>query len=236
MLNVLLESKAPRTRRVGGTLASTLVHAALVSGAIALTVPKPGGATAGPTPPVIPPIYIPIKPRPEPRPPTSSRTRPESPTSVAPPAPGPVLEFHGPNVPLIRDIVPTTTMSTSEEFGPGIKSNGPIGAPPGLGSPGGVVDEHLVDRAPRLIGTPVQPSFPSALRQSGRGGRVLVQFVVDTTGRAEMDGFTVMETTDPLFAESVRNVLPRYRFSPGEAGGRRVRTMVQLPFDFTLLR
>src|SRR5437764_15085921 len=38
MLNVLLESKAPHTPRVGGTLASTLVHAAIITGAIALTV------------------------------------------------------------------------------------------------------------------------------------------------------------------------------------------------------
>ena len=36
------------------------------------------------------------------------------------------------------------------------------------------------------------------------------------------------------FAESVRAALPRFRFSPGEAGGRKVRTRVQIPFDFTL--
>jgi hypothetical protein len=36
--------------------------------------------------------------------------------------------------------------------------------------------------------------------------------------------------------ESVREALARYRFSVGEAGGRKVRTRVQLPFEFTLAR
>jgi protein TonB len=63
-----------------------------------------------------------------------------------------------------------------------------------------------------------------------------VQFVVDTLGRAEMSGLRVVQASDPQLAESVRAVLPRYRFSPGEVGGQRVRTLVQLPFDFTLVR
>ena len=67
-------------------------------------------------------------------------------------------------------------------------------------------------------------------------GRVSLQFVVDTLGHAEMSGLQVVEATDPLFARSVRAMLGRYRFSPGEVGGRKVRTLVQLPFDFTLVR
>ena len=74
------------------------------------------------------------------------------------------------------------------------------------------------------------------LRERGHNGRVVVQFVIDTLGRAEMGGLQVVEASDPLFAESVRAVLPRYRFSPGEAGGRKVRTLVALPFDFTVVR
>ena len=63
-----------------------------------------------------------------------------------------------------------------------------------------------------------------------------VQFVVDTLGRAEMSGLRVVEESDPLFAQSVRAVLPRYRFSPGEVGGQKVRTLVQVPFEFTIVR
>ena len=233
MLNVLLESKAARSRRVGGTVMSTLVHAAVIAGAIALTVPKP--SVAHDAPKQVETIFI-AHPRPTPpRPAAPQPPRPEQ-TTVSPPAPGPVLQFNGPDVPVIRELVPSTTTTTPEEFGTGIQTGGPIGPPTGIGSPDGVVEERFVERSPRLVNAATQPTFPPSLRQSGRGGRVLVQFVVDTTGRAEMDGFKVIETTDPLFAESVRSVLPRYRFSAGEAAGRKVRTLVQLPFDFTLIR
>jgi len=236
MLNVLLESKAARSRRVGGTVASTLVHAAVIAGGIALTVPDAVRATDGPKE-VKPPIYIAIDPKPERPRVVAPEPRHAARTTVAP-APGPVLTFNEHPLPVISQIDPSNIVpATPTEFGSGVETNGSLATPPGLGGrTDGVIEERLVDRSPRLIGTPAQPEFPFALRQSGRGGRVLVQFVVDTTGRAEMDGFKVMEASDPLFGESVRNVLPRYRFSPGEAGGRKVRTLVQLPFDFTLLR
>ena len=63
-----------------------------------------------------------------------------------------------------------------------------------------------------------------------------MQFVIDTLGRAELDGLQVVESAHPQFVEAIRAALARYRFSPGEAGGRRVRTRVQLPFDFALVR
>ena len=98
------------------------------------------------------------------------------------------------------------------------------------------MDERYVDSAPRLVGNPVPPAFPSIMRARGVGGRVSIQFVVDTLGRAEMHGLRVVEASDSLFAQSVRAVLSRYRFTPGEVRGQKVRTLVQLPFDFTLVR
>jgi periplasmic protein TonB len=234
MLNVLLESKAKGTRRIGGTVTSTLVHAAVIALVIALTVPKPIVAHDGPK--QVETVFI-AHPRPLPQARTEAAPHHIAPASVTPPTPGPVLRFDEHSLPVIGQIDPSTIAPTTPtEFGSGVQTSNPIGAVPGLGSPDGVVEERFVDRSPRLIGSPTQPTFPPSLRQSGRAGRVLVQFVVDTAGRAEMDGFKVMETSDPLFAESIRAVLPRYRFSAGEAGGRKVRTLVQLPFDFTLVR
>jgi hypothetical protein len=46
----------------------------------------------------------------------------------------------------------------------------------------------------------------------------------------------VIETPHAQFVDAVRAALAHYRFSVGEAGGRRVRTRVQIPFDFTLTR
>jgi periplasmic protein TonB len=235
MLNVLLESRAPRTRRVGGTVASALVHAGLLAGAIALTVPKPVRANDGPKE-VIPPIYIPIDHSPEMPTPRQARPRQPEQGPVAP-SPGPVLTF-SPDIKPIAEIDPAVGPATPvEEFGTGLPTGGPIGQPTGpVGPAGGVIEERYVDRSPRLIGRVEQPAFPAALRMTGRSGKVVAQFVIDTLGRAEMGDLRMVEATDPLFAESVRAVLPRYRFSPGEAGGRKVRTLVQLPFDFTLTR
>jgi periplasmic protein TonB len=233
MLNVLLESKAARQRQFGGTVASAALHCALIAAAVALTVPHAAPERGEPNEPIIP-YFVP---RPaEPAAPQPAHTSQASAPTESP-IPRPTIEFADPKGPVIVDVTPTVAHSAVTEIGPGLPPGGPIGAPAGLsGPPGGIVDEHLVDRAPRLLGRAEPPVFPSALRAIGKSGRVVVQFVVDTTGRAEMAEFRTIETTDPLFVESVRAALPRYRFSPGEAGGRKVRTLVQLPFDFTLVR
>jgi protein TonB len=67
-------------------------------------------------------------------------------------------------------------------------------------------------------------------------GEVLAQFVVDTTGRADMSTFKVLKSSHELFTQSVRNVLPNMRFYPAEIGGRKVKQMVQQPFTFALTK
>jgi protein TonB len=111
---------------------------------------------------------------------------------------------------------------------------------PGLhapaGDPGAPFDASLVDRAPRLVGKPAEPRYPDRLREAGVEGRVVVQFVVDTLGKAELADLQTIGEPQPLFVDAVRAALARYRFTPGETAGRRVRTRVQIPFDFTLAR
>jgi protein TonB len=120
-------------------------------------------------------------------------------------------------------------------IGLGVDDVGVGGSPiAGSGMGGDPVDERLVERSPRMVGRVPEPRFPAMLRAAGIEGRVLVQLVVDTLGRAEPDGVQIVEASHPLFAEAVREVLPRYRFTPGEVGGRKVRTRVQIPFAFTL--
>lgn len=236
MLDVLLESKAVRTKRMSGTLMSVLVHGAIITSVIALGVrPKPIDART-PDPTKERAIWIPVAPRPEP--PLSRPVRPLEVHSTAPKSmalPLPKFDHVTPGIPPVD--LSATPITDAMEFTGGITS-GPSGTDGrGLaGPPDGVLEERYVDRAPHILGTPVQPVFPTSLRERGINGRVSVQFVIDTLGRAEMSGVRVVEATDPQFAQSVRAVLPRYRFSPGEVGGQKVRTLVQLPFDFTLVR
>ena len=233
MLNVLLESKAQHTRRVGGTLTSALVHGAIIMTAVLLTVQPP---------PHMFPKEEPVgdlifRTHPAPPPPVEQRPATQA-TVVSSPAQSIVL----PSI----DPVSTTTRSVETDMTPIVDGKMPIGpalpvvtgGPPGTGAPTGTgeaIDSHLVDTPPRVLRSE-NPHFPDALRARGLGGRIVVQFVVDTLGRAEMNEFKVVDATDALLADAVRAVLPRFRFTAGEAGGRKVRTMVALPFDFTLVR
>jgi TonB family protein len=80
-------------------------------------------------------------------------------------------------------------------------------------------------------GNPV-PKYPSVLESSRIEGSVLVQFVVDTLGNADMRTFTVLESSNDLFAQAFKATLPRWRFYPAEAGARKVKQVVQLPLKF----
>jgi protein TonB len=234
MLDVLLESKAARSRRLGGTLTSTLLHAAIVAGAITVTVPRPGPAAASPAEPVIP--FHPRPPASEDRPAGHARRSGEG--LVAGPVRQDVPRIEiDPGAPPSIDLSPAAPADDRTLLGPDLGTGSPFEGPSGqLGSPTAVVDEHLVDRAPRLLAGAPEPHFPDVLRARGTTGRVVIQFVVDTLGRAELPGLRIIEASEPAFADAVRAVLPRYRFTPGEARGHKVRTLVQLPFDFQLAR
>ena len=236
MLNVLLESKAVRTKRMGGTLMSVLVHGAIIAAVIALGVRPTSVDARTPDFPKEPSIYrIPVRPSPE-RP--RGDPRPSQPDQ-------PIAPTHTLTLPSVDDVpagippvdLAATPITDATEFTRGVSSGSGGADNRGPSGPAeGVLEERYVDRPPHVVGTPVQPVFPMSLRDRGVNGRVSVQFVIDTLGRAEMSGLRVVEATDPLFAQSVRAVLPRYRFSPGEVGGQKVRTLVQMPFEFSLVR
>ncbi|HKG95158.1 MAG TPA: energy transducer TonB [Gemmatimonadaceae bacterium] len=80
------------------------------------------------------------------------------------------------------------------------------------------------------------PTYPEALRQLGRQGTVIAQFVVSADGRADPRTFRVIQSPDPLFGDAVREALQCMRFKPAEIGGRKVRQLVQQPFEFGLTR
>jgi protein TonB len=80
------------------------------------------------------------------------------------------------------------------------------------------------------------PRYPDALRGAGVEGRVVARFVVDTAGRVEPGSVQIVSAAHPAFAEAVRRTLPALRFRAAEAGGRRVRQLVDMPFDFVLTR
>lgn len=78
--------------------------------------------------------------------------------------------------------------------------------------------------------------YPADLRQRGVEGSVTVQFVVDTSGRADMRTFTVTRSSDHLFSQAVRESVSSARFRPATRGGAKVRRLVNRTFNFCISR
>jgi len=238
MLTVLLESRAARSRHVGGTLFSTLAHGAVIAAVVAITLPGRGSArsTADVHPTTVTFVRTPQAPE-APRhstassmPPSGAASRPVLPT-VDIPVSIPT------SIPPIDVSLPST--SSDQILIGGSRNAFTSGAPtPGsaVSGAGGVSDASAVDRAPRIIGRAPEPRYPATLRTAGIEGHVLAEFVVDTLGRAELASLRFPELANPLFGDAVREALTRYRFTPGEVAGHRVRTRVAVPFEFRLER
>ncbi|HKO16324.1 MAG TPA: energy transducer TonB [Gemmatimonadaceae bacterium] len=231
MFGVLLESRMRRQRWNGGAVLSVVLHAALLTLAVALTAH--GASTGAPprTEKLRPAIWAgPIAPQPI----TESRRGAGPPSCECPIVPAihvgnqhitvaepPMGEFPMPNTPWAA----WTGDSGSAE-------------PRALG--GGILDDEGAsgivtgpEFAARVLAA-AHPRYPDALRQAGIAGHVLVELAVDTTGRVDMASLQVIESTHELFTRAVRAALPAMRLEPARVRGRKVRMLVRVPFQFTI--
>ena len=96
--------------------------------------------------------------------------------------------------------------------------------------------EFQVERpASPMPGNPA-PRYPDMLRAAHVEGIVLVQFVVDTAGHADMDTFKVLKSDHDMFTNAVKASLPNMRFYPALVGGRPVKQLLQMPFEFNFTK
>jgi len=80
------------------------------------------------------------------------------------------------------------------------------------------------------------PAYPELLRQARIQGHVVLEAIVDSTGRVLAESILVISATHPGFVASARQALLVTVFRPARIGGRAVRMRVRLPFEFTLRR
>jgi periplasmic protein TonB len=80
------------------------------------------------------------------------------------------------------------------------------------------------------------PQYPELLRAAGIEGRATIEFVVDTTGRADLGSIRVLSTDADAFVVSIRAALAATRYHPALVGGRPVRQLVRQAFSFALTR
>jgi beta-lactamase regulating signal transducer with metallopeptidase domain len=145
------------------------------------------------------------------------------------------------NIGRITAVAGTAIAMSVLVFACSLRSDGPV-APTRdlvLGRPQPVNDnqtyfEFQVEKTVTPVAGGPRVRYPTVLRTANVEGEVLAQFVVDTLGLADMSTFKVLKSSHDLFTESVRAALPMMRFHPAEVGGRKVKQLVQMPYEFSL--
>ncbi len=89
--------------------------------------------------------------------------------------------------------------------------------------------------APQLIWSP-PVAYPPRMFARGVEGRVVVQAMVDSTGRVEPSTIEVVSATRSEFERPAIDMLQNSRFTPGRSDTRALRRLVRVPVVFDLRR
>ena len=131
-------------------------------------------------------------------------------------------------------VTPDGVSTRTPQPAPGTIPTAATSAAPRAASDSGVYFEFQVERPVSQIAGSLGPRYPDSLRVAKTEGEVLAQFVVDTTGLVQVTTLKVLKASHGLFVDAVRTALPTMRFEPALVGGRKVRQLVQQPFQFAL--
>lgn len=212
MFDILASER--ETGPLGGGVASALVHAALISGAVLLTLQT--RVVAPPRQPVVPLTwYVPLA---------------AGLPGMAPPLAGtPLLALPG----VVPAVIPPPSTAPFDPARFAGHAPGPVTlALPRTSPPAGdVYAERWVEDPPELIAHPAA-RYPEVLRRAGVAGRVVVEAVIDTAGRVEPGTVRVVTSSNPLFDAPAREVVAGSRYRPGRVDGRPVRVRVTVPVAF----
>lgn len=250
----LLESKRDKKGKfAGGTIASILVHSLVIFLAIFATaragirqVEKTRAEKVD---------FVAVKEK-EPPPPVEKKELPKPKVAPKPkPKDIPVAPARGfkvlpptINIPTSLPAIDLSKQVTNESdfSGKGVEGGtasgvkGGTGKATDTGTEAGVAQdapyfEFQVEKPVSRIGGAV-PDYPLALRSTSIEGEVLAQFVVGENGRYESGTLKILKSSNPLFTAAVEDALPGMRFSAAQIGGKKVKQLVQMPFEFHLAK
>jgi protein TonB len=233
MFNQLLESRAKKQKMAGGTTFSIVLHTVLIGAAVYATA-RAGVKDEKAKSEKI--QFVEMKKEP---PKVPDKPPPPKEVVVKPPPP---KGFQVLRAPVRIDIkIPEIDLSkaiTNENdfSGKGVKGGTGSGVVGGIANTNQTYFEFQVEKPAESLPDNPKPKYPSVLESSGIAGEVQAQFVVRSDGKADMDSFKVLKSTNELFTQAVKNVLPRMRFSPAQIGGKPVNQLVQQAFQFAVPR
>jgi TonB family protein len=210
-------------------LLSLGLHGVAVAGAMALTR-QPSTATTSPqSRPAL--VFVAPLPHQKSLPAASDRvvTQP-----VPTPAWEPVLQVPDLSLPALPPTLPSVAdvlADASRRFGSGATFTGSPAS--GTALMGGVElrTADSVDDPVRVIEQPPL-RYPPTLGQAGITGRVELEYVVDTSGRAEPASLRALASTRREFEAAARAVVLSSRYRPARLHGQVVRQLVRQTLSF----
>src|SRR5438552_10433374 len=200
MFNQLLESRAHKQKMAGGTMFSIVLHTVLIGGAVYATARagvKDEKAKAEKI------QFVEMKKEP---PKEAPKEPPPKEVVVKPPPP---KGFQVLRAPVKIDIkIPEIDLSKavtneSDFTGKGVKGGTGSGVVGGVANTNQTYFEFQVEKPAEMLQESPRPKYPSVLESSGVEGKVMAQFTVLETGRADMDPFKILSSDNPLLASAV---------------------------------
>ena len=76
------------------------------------------------------------------------------------------------------------------------------------------------------------PRYPREMLAKGISGSPVVSFVIDTTGRVELETASFVRASHPEFAKAVCDLLPKLRFQPFVVADQKWRVLLVESFAF----
>jgi protein TonB len=111
--------------------------------------------------------------------------------------------------------------------------------PPAPPEPGTAGDSYayevaVLDSPPALqnvaaVQAAMQRAYPKILLDAGISGSVDVEFVVQADGTVDMSSIKIKQSSNERFVDASRDVIERFRFTPGKYKGQPVRVLIAMP-------
>lgn len=91
-----------------------------------------------------------------------------------------------------------------------------------------------VTQKPIALAKHVNYVYPRGPKLANQSGSALVQFIVDTTGKAKPETIVCVQATYKDFALAAIDAVKMMEFKPAELEGHKIEQLVQYPIDFKL--
>ena len=229
MFDILPASSVRTDARASHALISAAVHAALIAASVLLTA-RVATAPTGQAPSSIM-VYLP--PLHSVDPVTTSAVDPVSVPTLSLSAIDPItIPIVGPITASSSAAIPGVQTVLGLPGGPGAAAVPTWLAGPGAG--GAWTAAEVDDPVDILM--PGRLVYPAVLERAGVTGRVVVEFVVDTLGRAEPRTLRVVSSSHPAFDQAARDAVLGTRFRPARARGLPVRQLARQQLSFVARR